>query len=140
VAAALITAMCDCNSHRPHTLPATNGFYADFDLQAGTVGTVTALGNGTATSASITAFGGGYICTIIGKTTSGAASSAVACIGACNASGVVSYAGDATQNFICSWPQVYTLSAQPTQDTIDTDTGWLSGDVVALSLHHQNCK
>src|SRR4051812_21446964 len=30
-------------------------------------------------------------------------------------------------------PEVYTLSAQPTQDTIDTDTGWLSGDVVAVA-------
>lgn len=114
------------------TLPATNGFYADFDLQAGTVGTCTALGNGTATSAAITAFGGGFICTIIGKISSGA-SAPIACIGACNASGVVSYVGDATQNFICTWPQVYTASAQPTDYTIDTDTGWLSGDVVVLA-------
>jgi hypothetical protein len=114
------------------TLPATNGFYADFDLQTPSAGTCTALGNGTATSAAITAFGGGFICTIIGKISSGISAPA-ACIGACNASTVVSYTGDATQNFICSWPQVYTLSAQPTQDTIDTDTGWLSGDVVALA-------
>jgi hypothetical protein len=114
------------------TLPATNGFYADFDLQTPSAGTCTALGNGTATSASITAFGGGFICTIIGKISSGA-SAPIACIGACNASTVVSYTGDATQNFIVTMPQVYTLSAQPTQDTIDTDTGWLSGDVVALA-------
>jgi hypothetical protein len=114
------------------TLPATNGFYADFDLQTPSAGTCTALGNGTATSASITAFGGGFICTIIGKISTGA-SVPISCIGACNASGVVSYTGDATQNFITNWPTVYTLSAQPTQDTIDTDTGWLSGDVVALA-------
>ena len=113
-------------------LPATNGFYADFDLSAVTAGTCTALGNGTATSSAITAFGGGYICTIIGKVSSGAGSS-IACIGACNSSGGVSYAGDATQNFICTWPQVYTASAQPTDLTVDTDTGWLSGDVVAIA-------
>jgi hypothetical protein len=110
----------------------TNGFYADFDLQTPSAGTCTAVGNGTATSATITAFGGGFICTIIGKASSGALAP-IASIHACNASGVVSYAGDATQNFICSWPQVYTASAQPTDLTVDTDTGWLSGDVVALA-------
>lgn len=112
--------------------PATNGFYADFDLQTPSAGTCTALGNGTGTSASITAFGAGFICTIIGKIST-SASAPTAILGACNASGVISYVGDATQNFITTWPRAYTLAAQPTQDTIDTDTGWLSGDVVALA-------
>lgn len=112
--------------------PPSNGFYADFDLQAGTAGTCTAVGNGTATSASITAFGGGYICTIIGKISSGASTANVG-IYACNASGGVTYTGDATQNFITTWGQLYTASSQPTDLTVDTDTGWKSGDVVAIA-------
>lgn len=112
--------------------PPTNGFYADFDLQAGTAGTCTAAGNGTATSASITAFGGGYICTIIGKASS-AALAPISVIFACNASGGVTFTGDATQNFITTWPQVYTISAQPTDLTVDTDTGWLANDIIAIA-------
>lgn len=113
-------------------VPTSNGFYADFDLQAGTVGTCTALGTGTATSATITPLNGGFICTIVGKARN-ASVSPVATIAACNASGGVTYVGDATQNFIISWPQVYTASAQPTDLTIDTDTGWKAGDVIAIA-------
>lgn len=124
------------------TVPATNGFYSDFDLQAITAGTCTAIGNGTATSAAITAFGGGFICTIIGKISSGSATP-IALIAACNAAAGITYLGDATQNFICSWPQVYTAASQPTTLNVDTDTGWLAGDVAAIASTtrtHQECE
>ena len=45
----------------------TNGFYSDIDLQAGTAGTVTAVGTGTATSVSITPVGVGYLVRMTGK-------------------------------------------------------------------------
>lgn len=111
----------------------TNGFYADIDLQAGTIGSCTAVGNGTATSSSISAYGSGFICTIIGKASSGA-QTPKATIAACNASGVISYAGDTTQNFIHYGLKVFTASALPALTlTVDTDTGWKSGDVIAIA-------
>ena len=111
----------------------TNGFYADIDLQAGTIGTCTAVGNGTATSSAIAAVGTGYLCTIIGKASSGA-QSPVASLMACNSSGGISYAGDTTQNFLYYGPQIFTTSSLPSGTvTVDTDTGWLSGDVVAVA-------
>lgn len=115
------------------TAAITNGFFADVDLQAGTIGTCTAAGNGTGTSSAITAFGGGFICTIIGKASSGALSPFLSLM-ACNASTVTSYAGDATQNFLFYGPQVYTAASlqSPTLTVVD-DTGWLSGDMYAVA-------
>lgn len=111
----------------------TNGFYADVDLQAGTIGTCTAVGTGTATSSAITALGTGFICTIIGKVASGSSAS-IPAVWCCNASGVTSYAGDASQNLIFYGPQVFTASALPSAAvTVDTDTGWLTGDLIALA-------
>ena len=46
----------------------TDGFFCNFDLSAGTKGTVTALAAGTATSSFIEDIGGGYFrCAIVGK-------------------------------------------------------------------------
>lgn len=111
----------------------TNGFFADIDLQAGTIGSCTAVGNGTATSSSITAVGTGFVCTIIGKASSGALSPTFG-LQACNASGGITYTGDSTQNFLYYGPQVFTAAALPsTTLSVDTDTGWLSGDVIAVA-------
>lgn len=111
----------------------TNGFYADVDLQSGTIGTCTALGNGTATSAAISAVGGGYRCTIIGRVSSSNATPILS-VCAANSSGGISYAGDATQSLLYYGAQLFTASALPSSTlTINTDTGWLSGDVVAIA-------
>jgi len=111
----------------------TNGCYVDVDLQAVTVGTPGVFGNGTATSAAITAAGTGFIVTLIGKVSS-TASQAVASVILSNAPGTITYTGDATNNIIYHSPQLFTTSSQPSADlTVDTDTGWLAGDVIAVA-------
>lgn len=111
----------------------TNGFYSDIDLQLGTAGTVTAVGNGTATSVSITAVGTGYLVRITGKCSSGT-SSPILMLMACNASGVVTYLGDVTQNFIYDHQALVTAaSISDTTFSVDADTGWLSGDAVCVA-------
>lgn len=114
-------------------LSPVNGFYADIDLQSGTIGTCTALGNGTATSSSITPLGTGYICTIIGKASSGAQTPICGLL-ACNTSGGVTYTGDATHCFSFFGTALFTENSLHSSDlTVDTDTGWLSGDLIAVA-------
>ncbi len=110
----------------------TNGFFADIDSVNGTIGTCTAVGNGTGTSSSIVAYNGGFICTIIGKASSGAQTPVVAVV-SCSAAGVTSYTGDTTQCFIFADFGVWTASSLTTSLGVDTDTGWLSGDVIAIA-------
>jgi hypothetical protein len=73
-----------------------SGVYVDADLQAGTIGTATAFGGGTATAASIqTAAGGWYRVSVVGRLASGVATGyAVAMIE--NAAGTPYYAGNGT--------------------------------------------
>lgn len=110
----------------------TNGCYVDVDLQAGTIGTATAIGNGTATSASITPCGRGYLVRLVGKVSSGSANTYWHAV-SCNAPGTTTFADDQTQNF-----QFYNhilVTASVTSDTtlnLSADTGWLSGDAIAL--------
>ncbi len=113
----------------------TNGIYAEIDLLAGTIGTCTAIGNGTAVSSSITPFGTGYICTIIGSASSASATVRGGLASMNGPTGAAfTYAGDATQNFRYYNMQLYTASALPTPTlTVDTDTGWLAGDVLAIA-------
>jgi hypothetical protein len=111
----------------------TNGFYSDLDLQAGTAGTVTAVGNGTATSVSIAAAETGWLVKMTGKVSSGLATPVVL-VNSCSAPGTTSYAGSATQCFL--YDNMALLNAASAPDTtfnIDTDTGWLSGDVVCVA-------
>jgi hypothetical protein len=111
----------------------TNGFFSDIDLQAGTAGTVTAVGNGTATSVSITPLGAGYLIRMTGKVSSGAATPSVL-INSCSAAGTTSYAGSSTSTFILD--RVALVTAASISDTtynVDTDTGWLSGDAIIIA-------
>lgn len=111
----------------------TNGFFADVDLQAGTIGTCTAIGNGTATSSSIVAVGGGFLCTITGKVSSGAATPSVL-VNACSAAGTTSFAGAANQCWAYEGLQLVTAaSIGSTTISVAADTGWLSGDSVVVA-------
>ncbi len=116
----------------------TNGFFSDIDLQAGTAGTVTAVGNGTATSVAIVASGIGYIVTIIGKCST-ASTTPFIHISVGTSSGNTSYAGDTTRCFYYASianAGAWIITASSIADTslsVDTDTGWLSGDVVAVA-------
>jgi hypothetical protein len=111
----------------------TNGFFADIDLQAGTIGTCTAIGNGTATSAAIAVVGRGYWFQIIGKCSSGAASPNTI-LAACSAAGTTTYTGDSTENFDFGNLQLITASSiSDTTFSVADDTGWLSGDAVAIA-------
>jgi hypothetical protein len=109
----------------------TTGFFADVDLQAGTIGTCTALGTGTATSSSIVAFGGGFVCSIVGKVSSGSATTQ-GLLFACSASGTTTYLGDATDCFHYYQPAIFTASSAPAF-SVDADTGWLADDLCALA-------
>jgi hypothetical protein len=111
----------------------TNGFFADIDLQLGTIGTCTAIGNGTGTSSSIAAVGRGFWFQIIGKCSS-AAATPTCIIAACSAAGTTSYAGDTTENF--DYGNVQLITASSISDTtynVADDTGWLSGDAVVIA-------
>ncbi len=119
------------NSNNPSTY--TNGFYADIDLQAGTVGTVTAVGNGTATSVSITALGTGYLIRMTGKVSTAATTTYLHAM-ACAVAGTISYLGTSTQCFIYDHAAVVTAaSISDTTFNVDTDTGWLSGDAIIVA-------
>ncbi len=112
----------------------TNGFFADIDLQAGTIGTCTAIGNGTATSATIAAKHGGYLCTIVGKCSS-AAATPIPIVAACSAAGTTSYTGDGTQNWVLYGLNIVNgASAPSTTFGVDTDTGWLANDVIGMAM------
>lgn len=110
----------------------TNGFYADFDLQAGTAGTCTALGNGTATSASITAVGDGYLLTITGIVSSSGVTPIVNIAGA-SAAGTTTFAGDTTQMWQYYAVGLYVGSSLPFTLSVNADTGWLANDVIAIA-------
>jgi hypothetical protein len=114
-----------------------NGFYADIDLQAGTIGSCTVINSGTATSSSITAVGSGYLCVITGviQSTSSTASLIMA---AANSLGGVTYVGDTTMNYYYYNPQLYQASSVPSTLTIADDTGWKSGDVIAIASTTRN--
>jgi hypothetical protein len=114
-----------------------NGFYADIDLQAGTIGSCTAINSGTATSSSITAVGSGYLCVITGviQSTSGTAGLIMA---AANSLGGITYVGDTTMNYYYYNPQLYQASSVPSTLTIADDTGWKSGDVIAIASTTRN--
>ncbi len=116
----------------------TNGFYSDLDLQAGTAGTVTAVGNGTATSVSITAIGAGYLIRMVGKCSSGSAIPRIL-LNACSAAATLSFAGAGNQCFV--YDHMCLVTAASISDTtfnVDTDTGWLSGDTVVVAATTQN--
>ncbi len=111
----------------------TNGFFSDIDLQAGTAGTVTAVGTGTATSVSIAASGTGYLVRMTGKVSSGSATTALL-INVCSAAATLSFAGANNQALIVGVQAVVTASSIPdTTFNVDTDTGWLSGDAICVS-------
>jgi hypothetical protein len=111
----------------------TKGFFADVDLQAGTIGTCTAVGTGTATSASITAVGGGYLCTIVGKV-DGSAATPTFFIAICSAAGTTSFAGANNQALLYEGVQLLsTASIGDTTFNVDADTGWLSGDQIIVA-------
>lgn len=115
-----------------------NGFYVDIDLQAGTVGTVTARGNGTATSVSIVAVGGGYVVRMVGKISSSTATSALF-FNACAVSGTTSYAGTTTQCFVVNHVNVINSTVSTdTSISVDTDTGWLNGDAICVAATTRN--
>lgn len=109
----------------------TNGFFADVDLQAGTIGTCTAIGAGSASNATMDAVGGGYVIRIFGniKTTGNVTPFFI--IAACSAAGTVSYTGTNTQNLV--FDHAAMLVAASLSDpslTVADDTGWLTGDVI----------
>lgn len=111
----------------------SNGFFADIDLLSGTIGTCTAIGNGTAVSATITAYGTGYICTLIGAVSSATATPRVI-LAACSAAGTVSFTGVANECWRFYNIQLYTGSSLPAPEiSVDTDTGWLAGDVLIIA-------
>lgn len=111
----------------------TNGFFSDIDLQAGTAGTVTAVGTGTATSVSITAVGGGFLIRMTGKVASGAATPSLI-LNSAAVSGTMSYTGAANQAFIYDHVAIVTASSvADTTFNVDADTGWLSGDSVCVA-------
>jgi hypothetical protein len=120
-----------------NSLTLGNGFYADIDLQAGTIGSCTAINSGTATSSSITAVGSGYLCVITGviQSTSGTTNVIMA---AANSLGGVTYVGDTTMNYYYYNPQLYQASSVPSTLTITDDTGWKSGDVIAIASTTRN--
>lgn len=111
----------------------TNGFYADVDLQTGTIGTCTAVGNGTATSATIVAVNNGFVIEITGKVSSGSATTFFHCI-ICSAPGTTSFAGSNTH--AVTYEHFLIATASSIADTvfnISDDTGWKSGDVFCVS-------
>ncbi len=111
----------------------TNGFFSDIDLQSGTAGTVTAVGNGTATSVSIAVLGGGYLIRMTGKVSSGTATPALL-INACSAAGVLTFAGAGNQCFIYDHQAIVNVSSlSDTTFNVDADTGWLNGDVICVA-------
>ena len=119
------------NSGTPSAV--TNGFFADIDLQAGTIGTCTAIGNGTGTSATITAVGGGYMVRMTGIASSGALAPQLI-IAMCSAAGTVTYTGSGVNTII--YDHVALVTAASISDTtlnLDTDTGWLSGDNIIVA-------
>jgi hypothetical protein len=117
----------------------TNGFFADIDLQAGTIGTCTAIGNGTATSASITALTNGFfLCTIVGKCSSGSATPNLV-VAICSAAGTTSFAGAANQCLIYEGAQLVTASSiGDTTFSVADYTGWKSGDACAVAATTRN--
>jgi hypothetical protein len=110
----------------------TKGFFAEVDLQSGTIGTCTAVGTGTATSSSIAAVGGGFVCTITGKVDASAATPTVF-LAAESATSTFSFAGASNQCFIYEGVQLVTAASVSTTLNVDTDTGWLSGDTVIVA-------
>lgn len=110
----------------------TDGFYVDIDLQAGTLGTATAIGAATSVSATIVAVGGGYFVKLMG--TPGVSSSKTLHLTSCSAPGTTSYAGS---NALCFYFDHVNLelvaSISDTTWNVDADTGWLSGDVVCVA-------
>jgi hypothetical protein len=110
----------------------TSGCYVDVDLQAGTVGTVTAIGAGTATSASIVASGSGYLVKITGAVSITGQNYVI--LSACSALATVSFAGATNQCFI--YDHVALVAASSISDTtfnVNADTGWLNGDVICVA-------
>ena len=116
----------------------TNGFYVDVDLQTGTLGTATAIGNGTAIGATITPVGAGYFITVTGKVSTASATTYFHVV-ACSGLGVTVYTGNATQCFL--YQNISFINGTPPGDTvfnIDTNTGWLAGDAVCVASSSQS--
>jgi hypothetical protein len=111
----------------------TNGCYTDLDLQAGTASAPTAVGTGTATSVTITPYGIGYIVRLTGRVAT-TASTPWVLLNICNAPGGMSFAG--ANNIAFYYDRLALVTASSLGDTtfnVDTDTGWLTGDVVCVS-------
>ena len=110
-----------------------NGFYTDVDTQLGTASGPTALGNGTATSVSIVAQGGGWLVTLIGICSS-ALATPTAHLVSCSALGTTVYTGTTTVCF--AYKGFVFLTQGSITDTtwnVADDTGWLAGDMVCVA-------
>jgi len=118
----------------------TTGVYVDVDLQAGTIGTPTAFGTGGSPSASIAAYGTGYVIKISGSISSSTVTTPGIGFLACSAAATTSYAGDTTQCFIYSHVALIVAASIPATTTwnISQDTGWKSGDLVAVASTSQS--
>jgi hypothetical protein len=114
------------------TAALTNGFYADVDLQAGTITAPTAVGNGTATGSSITPCGTGFVCRIWGIASS-LAVTPVAALWSCSALGTTSYAGAGTTCFNWSNQQIINGIYTDTAINIADNCGWLAGDACIVA-------
>lgn len=112
----------------------SSAFYVDVDLQAGTVSTGS-IGTGSVSASSITAYGSGYVVTVTGVVSTSSVSQIPFFMSA-SALGTTSYSGNSTQCFVVDRVQVYYQAAPaPSQVslTVDTDTGWKSGDLIAIA-------
>jgi hypothetical protein len=109
-----------------------NGFFTDIDLQAGTASGPSAVGTGTATSVSITPVGNGYIVRLVGKVASSSQTPHMFLISA-SGLGTITYTGNTTQCFIFGNNNFVTGTMTDTTFNVDTDTGWLSGDAIAVA-------
>lgn len=109
----------------------TNGFYVDANLSAGTVGSVTVLGTGTATSAGIEAYPDSwYRVWATGK--SAAASTSITPAIFLMSSGSTSYSGDGSSGAF-AWGGQIELKAYPTS-YISTTTTSATRNADALSI------
>jgi hypothetical protein len=110
-----------------------NGYYVDVDLQAGTLSNGTGIGTGSYTSSTITACGTGYVVRLTGVLATSSKIPTVYLI-SCSGLGTVTYTGNTTQCFIFDRVALVTASSiSDTSFSVDTNTGWLSGDVVCMA-------
>jgi hypothetical protein len=111
----------------------TNGFWADLDLQLGTASAITNVGTGFGTSVTMVAMAGGWWVEMTGKVATTAVAP-IMLLNACSAVGTLSYLGASNNNFCFDHMLLTTAASQPdTVFNVNADTGWLAGDVIAIS-------